>query len=77
MLFSLCKATKLHRVGFSTVIIFFIVTDSSAGMLTFIMYYLLKNPEAMLKLRKEVDTLIGSRAMTIDDVNKLPYLLGE
>ena len=46
-------------------------------MLTFIMYYLLKNPEAMLKLRGEVDTMIGDRVMTIDDVHKLPYLLGE
>ena len=46
-------------------------------MLSFIMYFLLKNPEAMRKLREEVDTLIGNRAMTVDDVNKLPYLLGE
>ena len=47
------------------------------GMLTFIMYYLLKNPEAMRKLREEVDTMIGSRLMTVDDVNKLPYLIGK
>lgn len=45
-------------------------------MLTFILYYLLKNPEAMLKLRQEVDTLIGERPMTVDDVHKLPYLIG-
>ena len=45
-------------------------------MLTFIMYYLLKNPEAMRKLREEVDTRIGDRPMTIDDVHKLPYLIG-
>ena len=41
------------------------------------LYYLIKNPEAMLKLREEVDTLIGDRAMTVDDVHKLPYLIGE
>ena len=40
------------------------------------MYYLLKNPEAMRKLREEVDTMIGERAMTVDDVHKLPYLIG-
>lgn len=45
-------------------------------MLTFILYFLLKNPEAMRKLREEVDTLIGSRPMTSSDVHKLPYLLG-
>ena len=46
-------------------------------MLTFILYFLLKNPEAMRKLREEVDTMIGQRAMTVDDVHKLPYLLGK
>lgn len=45
-------------------------------MLTFIMYYLLKNPEAMRKLREEIDTIIGDRPMTVDDVHKLPYLIG-
>ena len=45
-------------------------------MLTFIMYYLLKNPEAMRRLREEVDTLIGDRPMTVDDVHKLPYTIG-
>ncbi|GJE90374.1 bifunctional P-450/NADPH-P450 reductase [Phanerochaete sordida] len=49
--------------------------ETTSGMLTFIMYYLLKNPEAMRKLREEVDTMIGSRLMTVDDVNKLPYLI--
>ena len=41
------------------------------------MYYLLKNPEAMRKLREEIDTMIGGRMMTANDVHKLPYLLGE
>lgn len=45
-------------------------------MLSFVMYYLLKNPEAMRKLREEVDTMIGDRLMTVDDVHKLPYLIG-
>ncbi|EKM50238.1 uncharacterized protein PHACADRAFT_153718 [Phanerochaete carnosa HHB-10118-sp] len=49
--------------------------ETTSGMLTFIMYYLLKTPEAMRKLREEVDTMIGSRAMTVDDVHKLPYLI--
>ena len=45
-------------------------------MLTFAMYHLLKNPEAMRKLREEVDTVIGDRAMTADDLSRLPYLIG-
>ena len=46
-------------------------------MLTFTIYFLLKNPEAMRKLREEIDREIGDRPMTVRDVNKLPYLLGE
>ena len=46
-------------------------------MLTFVVYYLLKNPEAMRKLREEIDTRIGDRPVTVKDVNKLPYLLGQ
>ena len=46
-------------------------------MLTFVTYYLLKNPEKLQKLRNEIDTMIGDRPMTIDDVHKLPYLIGK
>ncbi len=46
-------------------------------MLTFIVYFLLKNPEALRKLREEIDTKIGDRPMNLHDVNKLPYLLGK
>ena len=46
-------------------------------MLTFVTYYLLKNPEKLQKLRDEIDTMIGDRPMTIDDVHKLPYLIGK
>ena len=46
-------------------------------MLTFIMYYLLKNPDCMQRLRDEIDTMIGDRPMVPDDVNKLPYLIGK
>lgn len=46
-------------------------------MLTFATYYLLKNPDTLQKLRGEIDTMIGNRPMTIDDVHKLPYLIGQ
>ncbi|EMD34546.1 hypothetical protein CERSUDRAFT_116692 [Gelatoporia subvermispora B] len=49
--------------------------ETTSGMLTFAVYYLLKNPEAMRKLREEIDTMIGDRVVSVKDVNKLPYLL--
>lgn len=39
-------------------------------------YYLLKNPEAMRKLRQEVDEVIGGATPTVDHMTKLPYLTG-
>jgi cytochrome P450/NADPH-cytochrome P450 reductase len=30
----------------------------------------------MSKLRAEVDTVIGNRTVTLDDINKMPYLTG-
>lgn len=52
------------------------LTNHPSGMLTFTVYHLLKNPDAMRKLRDEIDTKIGARRMTVHDVHKLPYLIG-
>ncbi|EKM50288.1 uncharacterized protein PHACADRAFT_153757 [Phanerochaete carnosa HHB-10118-sp] len=49
--------------------------ETTSSMLTFVLYYLLKNPDEMHKLRAEVDTKIGRRTMSIDDAHKLPYLI--
>ncbi|KAH9850173.1 bifunctional P-450/NADPH-P450 reductase [Lenzites betulinus] len=49
--------------------------ETTSGMLTFTVYYLLKNPEALRKLREEIDTKIGDRPATAQDVGKLPYLI--
>ncbi|TCD65595.1 hypothetical protein EIP91_002442 [Steccherinum ochraceum] len=49
--------------------------ETTSGMLTFSLYYLLKNPEAMRRLREEIDEKIGDRPMVVEDVHKLPYLL--
>ncbi|TBU21982.1 fatty acid hydroxylase [Dichomitus squalens] len=49
--------------------------ETTSGMLTFITYFLLKNPEALRKLREEIDSKVGERLMTVHDVGKLPYLL--
>jgi cytochrome P450 / NADPH-cytochrome P450 reductase len=45
-------------------------------MLSFVIYYLLKHPEAMSRLRAEVDSVVGDRTIAIDDIPKLPYLNG-
>ncbi|KAI0823976.1 bifunctional P-450/NADPH-P450 reductase [Trametes gibbosa] len=49
--------------------------ETTSGMLTFTVYYLLKNPEALRKLREEIDNKIGDRPANAQDVGKLPYLI--
>ncbi|KAK7438190.1 hypothetical protein VKT23_018121 [Stygiomarasmius scandens] len=49
--------------------------ETSSGMLTFMTYYLIKNPEAMRKLRQEIDTVTGSKPIQVEDLSKMPYLL--
>lgn len=40
------------------------------------MYYLLKNPETMRKLREEIDTVLGDQTMQSTDLGKMPYCVG-
>ncbi|KAF7375722.1 Fatty acid hydroxylase [Mycena sanguinolenta] len=46
-----------------------------AGMMSFMVYYLLKNPETMRKLRAQVDEVLGNRPIQYEDFEKLPYLI--
>ncbi|KAF8217433.1 fatty acid hydroxylase [Mycena galopus ATCC 62051] len=48
--------------------------ETSSGMMTFMVYFLLKNPEKMRKLRAEIDEVLGDRPVQYDDLAKLPYL---
>ncbi|KAH8426866.1 bifunctional cytochrome P450/NADPH--P450 reductase [Aspergillus melleus] len=48
--------------------------ETTSGMLSFLFYYLLKNPKAYQKAQQEVDTVIGRRKITVEDVSKLPYI---
>lgn len=43
-------------------------------MLSFLFYYLLKTPSAYKKAQEEVDTVIGKRKITVEDMSKLPYI---
>ncbi|KAF7316593.1 Fatty acid hydroxylase [Mycena chlorophos] len=49
--------------------------ETSSGMMTFMVYYLLKNPEKMRKLRAQVDEVLGGRPVQYEDFDKLTYLV--
>jgi cytochrome P450/NADPH-cytochrome P450 reductase len=48
--------------------------ETSSGTLSFITYYLIKNPNVMRKLRDEVDEVIGDAQIRVEHLSKLPYL---
>ncbi|KAJ7626813.1 cytochrome P450 [Roridomyces roridus] len=48
--------------------------ETSSGMMTFMVYYLLKNPDEMRKLQAEIDDVLGGRAVQYEDFGKLAYL---
>lgn len=43
-------------------------------MLSFLFYYLLKNPSAYQAAQKQVDEVVGRGPVTIDHMSKLPYI---
>ncbi|XP_010264030.1 PREDICTED: protein LUTEIN DEFICIENT 5, chloroplastic-like [Nelumbo nucifera] len=47
--------------------------ETSAAVLTWTFYLLSKNPSVMSKLQNEVDSVLGDRVPTIDDMKKLKY----
>ncbi|KAF7351739.1 Fatty acid hydroxylase [Mycena sanguinolenta] len=49
--------------------------ETSSGMMTFMVYFLLKNPETMRKLRAQIDEVLGDRPVQYEDFSKLPYLI--
>lgn len=42
-------------------------------MLSFALYELIKHPEAMAKIRAEVDEVISDRTVQLSDLSKMPY----
>ncbi len=48
--------------------------ETTSGMLSFAIMQLLRSPEAYLKAQKEVDEVIGSRAIEAGDIHKFKYL---
>ncbi|ONK79512.1 uncharacterized protein A4U43_C01F7110 [Asparagus officinalis] len=47
--------------------------ETSAAVLTWTFYLLSQNPRVMAKLQEEVDTVLGDRFPTIEDMKKLKY----
>ncbi|KAJ7234012.1 cytochrome P450 [Mycena haematopus] len=68
--------SKMSSDSISRNLITFLIAghETSSGMLTFAIYHLLRTPSALRKVRAEIDTVIGDRPATVDDLSKLPYL---
>ncbi|KAF9263922.1 cytochrome P450 [Marasmius fiardii PR-910] len=49
--------------------------ETSSGMMSFMTYYLLKNPSTMRKLQAEVDQVLGGEPVQYQDLSKMPYLI--
>ena len=43
------------------------------AMLTFLTYEVLKRPDVLLKLRAEIDEVLGDQPIALGDVSKMPY----
>ncbi|EXM18563.1 Flavoprotein pyridine nucleotide cytochrome reductase [Fusarium oxysporum f. sp. vasinfectum] len=50
--------------------------ETTSGLLSFLFYELLANPEALAAAQEEVDTVIGKKPITVDHMGKLPYIEG-
>lgn len=48
--------------------------ETTSGLLSFTMHYLITTPDEMTKVRKEVDEVVGMEALTIEHLPRLKYL---
>ncbi len=48
--------------------------ETTSGLLSFTFYRILKNPEVYRKAQQEVDSVVGKDRITIEHLNKLPYI---
>jgi cytochrome P450 / NADPH-cytochrome P450 reductase len=46
-------------------------------MLSFVTYNLAKNPDALAKLRAEIDEVLGDQPIQLSDLGKMPYTVGK
>lgn len=48
--------------------------ETTSGLLSFTLYYLVKHPEVWKKAQKEVDSILRKGQMNVDQLSKLPYV---
>ncbi|KAF5387254.1 hypothetical protein D9757_006892 [Collybiopsis confluens] len=48
--------------------------ETSSGLMSFMCYYLIKNPETMRKLQDEIDEVLGGQPAQSQDLSKMHYL---
>ncbi|KAH9989422.1 cytochrome P450 [Xylariaceae sp. FL0662B] len=48
--------------------------DTTAGLLSFLIFYLIRNPDAYAKVQEEIDRVLEGGVMTADHLNALPYV---
>ncbi|TIA39067.1 putative P450 monooxygenase [Aureobasidium pullulans] len=48
--------------------------ETTSGLLSFLFYELLSNPEAYSSAQKEIDDVIGKQKITLELMSKLPYI---
>ena len=48
--------------------------ETTSGLLSFALYYMLKNPEVLNKAREEVDSILGNETPTVEHISKLKYI---
>ena len=47
--------------------------ETTAAVLTWALYELVKNPDCMQRIREEIDSVVGDRNPTFEDIKKLEY----
>lgn len=50
--------------------------ETTSGLLSFLFYELLANPEALAAAQEEIDTVIGKEPVTVDHMGKVSYIEG-
>ncbi|CAL3969579.1 unnamed protein product [Diplocarpon coronariae] len=48
--------------------------ETTSGLLSFLFYFLLKNPAAYQAAQRQVDEVIGRGAITVEHMSRLPYI---
>ncbi|KAF7535706.1 hypothetical protein G7Z17_g13162 [Cylindrodendrum hubeiense] len=67
---------KLSDENITNQLITFLIAghETTSGMLSFTFYLLLKHPAEYQKVQEEVDRVLGRDAITVDHLNKFPYI---